>query len=184
MKIERKNFNKGIKLHLLCDKADWIRPFKKHIYFKDGYAYASEGHIIIKAYLPEISSFNEDEIKIMDGKFLHADNYKLLIGYDTVRVTDAGFEVEKNDCHILIRFEDNIVPMPYKEDWEKLPSESKCNIPIDSSLLDRLSKAMNAPRIIIYFRSSYLGPCKVKFMKGACEYEKTIGLIMPLYIGE
>ena len=52
----RHNFNKGIKLHLACAN-NLIRPVMNCIYFKDGYAIASNGMILIKACLNEICNF-------------------------------------------------------------------------------------------------------------------------------
>ena len=67
----RHNFNKGIKLHLACANEP-IRPVMSCIYFKDGYAIASNGKILIKACLNEICNFSEEEKELLEGKLISA----------------------------------------------------------------------------------------------------------------
>lgn len=183
--MQRNNFNKGIKLHLLCDLSDIFQPFKKYIYFKDGYAYTSEGHILVKAYLPEISSFNEDDIHSMDGKFLHADNYKLLIKYDVVSVSVNGFTVRKGDASLIIPFEsEEIVPMPYNEEWE---NNARCHITsihINPFLLLTLANAMGSNDINVEFSDANVSPYRVIFYDKREKYVKTKAFFMPKFAVE
>lgn len=47
MKDDKKNFNKKVKMHLACAD-DELRPALACIYFKNDFAYASDGHILVR----------------------------------------------------------------------------------------------------------------------------------------
>lgn len=42
------NFNKKVQMHLACSGDYHIKPEMCCIYFKNGFAYASDGHILAK----------------------------------------------------------------------------------------------------------------------------------------
>lgn len=44
----RHNFNRGLRMDLACSRNDYFIPIFSYIYFKDGYAYASDTHILVK----------------------------------------------------------------------------------------------------------------------------------------
>ena len=86
----RHNFNKDLRMDLAC--SDYFRPVFSYIHFKDGYAYASDIHILVKNKLSECSTFTDEEIEKLDGKFIGSKAYKSILSYDMVQVTDMGFE--------------------------------------------------------------------------------------------
>ena len=57
----RHNFNRGLRMDLACEN-DSFRPVFSYIHFKDGYAYASDAHILVKNNLSECSTFTDEEI--------------------------------------------------------------------------------------------------------------------------
>ena len=87
MKKIRHNFNKGIKLHLAC--ANDLRPVMNCIYFKDGYAIASNGMILIKACLNEICNFSGEEKELLEGKLISAKNFKEIIKHTIIEIQEA-----------------------------------------------------------------------------------------------
>lgn len=93
MKKVRHNFKKGIELHKVC-AIDELRPVLNYIYFNGPYAIACDGHILIKAKVSEISNFDESEIELLNGHFLHARGFQLLMKYDVVSVEEDGFLVQ------------------------------------------------------------------------------------------
>lgn len=103
MKKIRHNFNKGIKLHLACAN-DLIRPVMNCIYFKDGYAIASNGKILIKACLNEICNFREEEKELLDGKLISAKNFKEIIKHNIIEIEEDGFHAIYDDWDIKYRF--------------------------------------------------------------------------------
>lgn len=106
MKKIRHNFNKGIKLHLACANAnDFLRPVMNCIYFKDGYAIASNGKILIKACLNEICNFSEEEKELLDGKLISAKNFKEIIKHTIIEIEEDGFHAIYDDWSIKYRLQ-------------------------------------------------------------------------------
>lgn len=66
----RHNFNKDLRMDLACSRNDYFRPVFSYIHFKDGYAYACDTHILVKNKLSECSTFTDEEIEKLDGKFI------------------------------------------------------------------------------------------------------------------
>lgn len=90
--MKRINFNKSVKMHLACSN-EKHRPAMNYIYFKDGYAYASNGHIAVKNCIEEICSVYDDEqLKFLDGKMLHRNQYKEILKYDVIEISEDGIE--------------------------------------------------------------------------------------------
>ena len=106
----RHNFNKGIKLHLACAN-DLIRPVMNCIYFKDGYAIASNGMILIKACLNEICNFREEEKELLDGKLISAKNFKEIIKHNIIEIEEDGFHAIYDDWDIKYRFANIDIPI-------------------------------------------------------------------------
>lgn len=103
MKDDKKNFNKKVKMHLACAD-DELRPALACIYFKNDFAYASDGHILVRNRLSEISNFSEEEIQALDGKFLSAKSYKEILKYDDVLISEDGLECSKGDDKVFFYF--------------------------------------------------------------------------------
>lgn len=99
----RHNFNKGIKLHLACANEP-IRPVMSCIYFKDGYAIASNGKILIKACLNEICNFSEEKKKFLEGKLISAKNFKEIIKHTIIEIEEDGFHAIYDDWNIKYKF--------------------------------------------------------------------------------
>lgn len=87
----RHNFNRCLRMDLACSRNDYFRPVFSYIHFKDGYAYASDTHILVKNNLSECSTFTDEEIEKLDGKFIGSKAYKSILSYDMVQVTDRSF---------------------------------------------------------------------------------------------
>ena len=75
MSEQKNNFDKKVQMHLACSKNE-LRKEMQCVYFKDGFAYASDGIILVKNRISEISGLEECEAEALNGKFLHADLYK------------------------------------------------------------------------------------------------------------
>lgn len=95
----RVNFNKDVRMDLACSKDD-IRPAMNCIYFENGYAYASDGYILVKNKLDECSSLDAEQIEALNGKLLYSKSYKDIIKYDRISISEDGIEAIKgqNKC--------------------------------------------------------------------------------------
>lgn len=100
-KEQRKNFDKNYPLHLACGLGDNIRTGMHYISFANGYAYATDSHILVRARLTDISNFDEQDLSLLDGKFIHATNYKnILKSKGEVTITADAIIVAEENCKI------------------------------------------------------------------------------------
>ena len=105
--MNRKNFDKSYKLHAAC-RLHEAHPEQAYISFRDGFAYASNGSLTVKARLEYIADFNPQELAILEGKSIHMDNFKRLLNYRVANVTDRGFMVNDQGKRVLIYFNDQM----------------------------------------------------------------------------
>lgn len=146
MAIIRKNFMKSLRMDLACNN-DFFRPILNYVYFKDGYAYASDSHILVKNKLQECSSFAEEEIERLNGKFISSKAYKAILAFDTVNITETGFECFMDEQQrVIYPFCEPGGEYPncdYVIEQNKLTSkEGITQISIDPDLFLRLKKSM------------------------------------------
>lgn len=87
-KVEKRTFTTHI--HLACAKANDICPAFEYIHFINGYAYASDDHILIKSSMKEY--FNIEGVELLNGHALHAEIYKLVMGFKIAEATAEGLE--------------------------------------------------------------------------------------------
>lgn len=106
MTPQRKNFDKGYKLHAACAISE-TRPELAYITFRNGFAYASDGHMAARAKLTDIAAgFHPEELQALEGKTIHMDNFRRLLNYTMANVTEQGFEVNDQGRRLLIYFAD------------------------------------------------------------------------------
>jgi hypothetical protein len=98
--MKTKNFRK--KISLACGTDD-LRPSMTHLHFKDGFVYATDAHILLKQNL-KAHAFTDDEIELMNGKFLHAAAFNEVYRYDSVTVTEQGFICRKGPVKTIVEF--------------------------------------------------------------------------------
>lgn len=115
----RHNFHSYVQLHK-ATAADELRPVMNYIHFKNGYAYATNAHILVKAKIEDISSLDFDEIQLLEGKAISAQNYKEMLKHNWIKVTEKGIvsqgEKEKEITYLFADM-DNIGKAP---DFERV----------------------------------------------------------------
>ena len=87
----RENFDKSVKMHEAC-VSDELRPALEHIYFKDGYAYASNAAVLVKNCIEDICFVCANQRQLLNGKLLHKDHYKEILKYNTITISEEGIE--------------------------------------------------------------------------------------------
>lgn len=164
MKKIRHNFNKGIKLHLACEPVG-IRPVMSCIYFKDGYAIASNNQILIKACLNEICNFFEEEKEFLDGKLISAKNFKEIIKHDIINIEEDGFHAIYDDWDIKYKFADIDHKYPnYNEVISCFKQGTVEKILIDPINIELIADALDARRgIRFHFPQSDYEGIKITF---------------------
>lgn len=91
-------------IHNCCDTDD-LRPNMHHVYFKDGFAYATNAHVLMKESLSVVHGFDEDQIKLLDDKYIHRNSFKYLKGGLVYIITEKGIDaIYKNGSELTIKF--------------------------------------------------------------------------------
>lgn len=100
MKQISKNFDKHFPLWKACN-CDGIRPALAYIKFDNGYAYATTSYILVKARLTDISDFDEQDLALLEGMFIHANNFKKIVkSKGKVTISEDAIIVEEENCSI------------------------------------------------------------------------------------
>ena len=63
--------------------------------FKDGYAYATNSYILVRAKLEDISNFDEEDINKLDGFYIHAQSFKAIQKSTLAEMSDAVVNIIK-----------------------------------------------------------------------------------------
>lgn len=87
-KNEWLGFYKEFKLHKACANDDF-RPAMHYVCFKDGYAYATDAHIAVRANLHAISALSDDDIAKLNGHLIHKSQYEQLLKYSAIEIGDG-----------------------------------------------------------------------------------------------
>ena len=189
------NFLKKFKLYDVCH-GDELREYLQYVHFVNGYAYASDAHIIVRVPLSVCTAFDEDEYKKLDGFSIQAPLLKMLMQYEVVNIEDGVNLDEKgetfhyveltasmgdNEVKVILKRYDN--PKIHIPNFEEIISAARENeVPISSigfriKLLKTLAAAMGQEIIFLRFTKSngkiYVTP-EDETIAG------TIGIIMPV----
>ena len=157
-------FFPNYKLHKVCAD-DKLRPAHGYLYFKDGNVYATDAHIAIAAPLSFVSTFSEEEQKLLEGKMIHATQFaQLLKMREThVKVIADGVRFECKTAYgetiiFPLLTEEQIGKYPNVEnviaEAEKNAKELGTQLPrvgFKPSLLADLAAAMDAQIFAFYF---------------------------------
>lgn len=181
---QRINFNKDVLMHLACTKNDF-RPLMQHIYFKNGFAYATDAHILVKNDLTACSNLSPEQIALLDGKLLHADHYKNILKYDTIEVSEEGIEAKKGGNKAFFYFTES----DKYHDVEKTLNDAlnHMSIPmsqvgLDVKLVQYISKALCTDG---RFKFTFKGECAPVICENIdSDYLNCIGIIMPQMIND
>lgn len=87
-KNEWLGFYKEYKLHKACANDDF-RPAMHYICFKDGYAYATDAHIAVRASLDAICALSDEERNKLNGYLIHKNQYEMLLKYSTIEIGEG-----------------------------------------------------------------------------------------------
>lgn len=87
-KNEWLGFYKEYKLHKACAN-DEFRPAMHYICFKNGYAYATDGHIAVRARLDAICALSEEERNKLNGYLIHKKQYEMLLKYRNIEIGEG-----------------------------------------------------------------------------------------------
>lgn len=186
MKI-RFNFDKAFKLYDACAE-DEIRPAMEMVHFKDGAAYASDSHILIRVPLVScMEGLEQEDREKLNGFSIHGKILKLIYGFDMIEIIrdeeadTCCIRAKKDKFNIdfwLQKTSEVGAPDFDKVLNEKHEEEQTSKIGINAKLLYRLSKAVNINNIAMKIYSSRTGILIHDEMTGVD------ALIMPFMVTE
>jgi len=184
----RINFRKNCKMYLACSN-DELRLVMNYIYFNDGFAYSSNGHILIKNKLSEITEeIRNDQIELLNDKYIHKTSFQKILTYDTINVTETGIECKMNSNYSIVEFKfekENTIKYPNAEAIFKQAKSKKCSlekVSISVRFLHIIYQSMNNDdRLVLYFSGNLNDPILVKSQDNSIESE---AVIMPIMITE
>ena len=87
-KNEWLGFYKEYKLHKACANEEF-RPAMHYICFKNGYAYATDGHIAVRASLDAICALSEEDRNKLNGYLIHKKQYEMLLKYRNIEIGEG-----------------------------------------------------------------------------------------------
>ncbi len=127
--MERKNFIKSVKLHKFC-KSDATHPQLAYIHFENGYAYATESHILVRAKISDICTLDNPEmLEKLDGKNLHLKQFQSLLELDEITdITDdsiSAMSYADNHYEMSFKFNHFINHMGYERVFKDFHKSKK-----------------------------------------------------------
>ena len=146
----RINFNKNAKLHNIC-AIDELRDSMEYVYFDGGNAVCSEGYIIAVFKISEISTIEEEQIKLLEGKFIHRSAFKEMLKYDEIFIESEFIIAKGKGFDVRLPLKSDIKYPDYKHVIAHISSKkgSKERIYINSKLLDTLQSCVGSDGSII-----------------------------------
>lgn len=164
------------KLHEAC-ATDQLRPIFSCVHFMNGFACASEGHIAIRQSLEYHSIINPE---MLDGKSLHKDNYKAIMGFEVAEASEDGISCKDTDGRTAF-FEYFDMKGAEQPNFDTIFENKKglkqvSFIWFNPTLLAKLSKALHCPDGCI--RCQFTG-IDTKIMVDAVGIENQEAIIMP-----
>ena len=164
----------------------------QHVYFNDGFAYATNAHILIKESLSVVHGFDEEQIKLLNGKFINKNSFKFLKGAVVYTIKENGIDaVYKNGVSLTIKFNDMTgfnypdcsAVMDRAIKSTQVKKKQDFDLKLNPKLLNLLISCFNGSEEAIFLRKPFKSndAIVVEFL----EYyiENRVALIMPVAQG-
>ena len=157
------------KLHKVCRK-DMLRPVMNYLYFKDGNVYATDAHIAIAAPLSFVSTFSDEEQKLLDGKLIHAKQFAELLKMRETKIERVSEDLTNFVCKTIygqivmfpllnekdqnIKFSNVKVVVENAIISAKNDKNPISRVGINANMLANLADAIGTKNIDLYFTNS------------------------------
>ena len=158
----RRRFNKKYRVYDVCDQCG-MRLALTYVHFNNGYAYASDGHILVRVPLSSLLPENSDEERDgLNGFSINWKTLRTIYNYDFIKVERDN---EADTCRIVIYQDDNMLnEISFKlrktesidglPDMEKVlaasnDAEPVSRIGISPERLAKLCKAIAIDKIVV-----------------------------------
>jgi hypothetical protein len=175
--MEKKTFT--TKLYEVCS-SDELRPVMMCVHFKDGFAYASDGHMVVKQSLEYHTVINPE---LLNGKSLHKDNFKAIMGFETAECNDDGVTCTDSDGRTAFYdYFKLLLDVPNFDEVLKPTGQKSIEfVGINPEFLYKISKAMHSPTGTL--RLQFQGVDKA-ILIDTPEIENQWAVLMPVIIND
>jgi hypothetical protein len=176
--MEKQTFK--TKLYEACS-SDELRPVLMCVHFKNGFAYASDAHMVVKQSL-EYHAIQEP--LFLEGKCIHKDNYKAIMGFEIATCNEDGVSCSDSDGRTAFYeyFDTKGVPPP---NFDEVLKPTGCKsiefIGINPDFVERIGKALHTPSGTLRFQ--FQGIDKGVLIDTP-EIENQWAILMPVFINE
>lgn len=140
--MEKQTFKTKL-YEVCCD--DELRPVMVCVHFKNGFAYASNGCMVVKQ---SLEYHTIKGIEFLEGKSLHKDNYKAIMGFEVAECNEEGVACADSDGRTAFfeYFDLKGANMPnFEEVLKPIGQKSIEFIGINPEYLAKIGKAMHVP---------------------------------------
>jgi hypothetical protein len=190
--IERVNFYKQFQLNKLCALDD-LRPVMQNVYFKDGYAFATDAHAAIKAKVSDICNLPEEQQEMLNGHGIFYKHFELILKANFIQVSKVvEGEVEKVTITVIDENSNKIdIPMvndlKYPDIDKILTTDPAADrfltcIGFNYALLGKLKAAMGLTSGRIEFNFTGHGATPIQVSSNDIVGLDIQGIIMPILI--
>ncbi|SOC79844.1 hypothetical protein SAMN06296241_1382 [Salinimicrobium sediminis] len=178
--MAKDKFNFISKLHLAASDDD-MRPVMNCIHFIDGYAYVSNSYIVVKQNLEYSGVLDHD---FLNGKSIHKDSFKEILGYQTATATEDGIEcVDKEGRKAFFDYQDHGDKVPdFENIFQQHSIKSTEVIGFHPDYLKTICDAMYGAKdfgVKVLFNGVSKG-----MLVQVQEYEDQVAILMPMAISE
>lgn len=188
MKNGTLNFKKDFQLWKVC-ASDAVRPVMEYILLKDGYAYASDTHVLVRVPLEECTTFEEDQRALLDGCLIHKSILKYIVGFDIVRVekTEDGvvyLDARTGENTVKVQLGKNGDVLKYPN-AEKLLEGSKDRTPIQKiGFNPKFIASLTAALGNDLLKFEFANESSAVFVRPVSAVSSAVGVIMPIMTTE
>ena len=187
------NFSKRHQIWKAC-ATDEIRPVMNYIYFENGYAYASDSHVLVRIPFSLLSYFDPEDAKKLNGHGIYGPAYKLITTLGILQIQDCKIKTPKgeedgiclvgalDDCEIRVTLTNpsqkkhlNMEDL-FKVEGERTPIK---RIGISQTYLNALTAAMGTTNV----KMEFIDNRSKIFVSPVNELEEgNAGIIMPIML--
>ena len=169
-------------MQVACGK-DKTRPEMQCVYFENGYAYATNAHLLVRNRIDQISNLSTDQIMALDGKMIHKKDFAQLSRFDVITVTEEGIEAITEERKAFFYFYESEKGYPDTESIiqsiENASIKEVSVFGINFQETTNAQKALPEPMVKMIFKGANKG---VIIRPTNDEYNDCMAIIMPLQI--
>lgn len=184
MKNGTLNFKKDFQLWKAC-ATDAMRPVMEYILLKDGHAYASDSHVLVRVPLEECTTFEEDQLALLDDCLIHKSMLKYIVGFDIVLVekTEDGavyLEARTGENTVKVQLGKNGDALKYPN-AEEILKGSKDRTPIQKiGLNPKFIASLTAALSTDLLKFEFSSENSAVFVRPVSAFSNAVGVIMPI----